>query len=470
MHDELGAGEIFLQERLQVRLMANHNVVFENGGDLSKNFARAMEKLGGLKSCLKENQPAIVAISMPFPEPAPVTTSFALLGEVLKELKAMNLPRIQVCGVPDWGLDAQKVAQVLGLADFVRQFGAEFTVITQAGNAVPANSSVKYPLNSLISTAPNYISLPSVRFDPILGFIGACGINFQFLLDAQKYASGKMTDCEKNPEAIHEKFVDAILGSLTSRIPDLTVIDGSNLLVGQGPLLLTGGRPYSENFVLAGNNPLALDKQLAEMLGFKMDETLLLKKIAPVGLVDLETRRDPSTVVPVFRSKNPPPLKAKPSLVNPLPSRLHVAQGQTCVLCQRNLRLIADLFTVMGEKDMNSIEELNFLAGISPPPPTSNKNICLFGNCAIQSTTKYDFRQIIHVKVTKKGTDKVVIKRNKSIVELLGCPPLPMDAIHRLIKRLSGKNMPSLSFWMQTWADLKWKQTLPKEWKGEGSA
>lgn len=441
--------------------MANLNIAIENGGNISENFAHAMEKLGGLKSCLKENQTAVVAISMPWPEPTPVTTSFALLGVVLNELKTLNLSQVQVCGVPDWGFDAQKVAQALGLTEFVRQFGAEFITSTQPEGATPTNPSIKFPLPPLISTTPNYISLPTIRFDPILGFIGACGINFQFLSDAKKFAYGNMADCEKHPESIHERFVDAILGSLNTRIPDLTIVDGSNILVGQGPLLLTGGRPYSENFILAGNNPFAVDKQLAEMFGFKIEETLLLKKITSIGQSELG--------IPSVTLNNPPPLKANSSLISTLPPRMHVAQGRTCALCQRNLRFMADLFTIMGKKDLNSIEELNFLTGISPPPPVSNKNICLFGNCGIRSTTNYGFRQIKQVKVTKKGKEKTVIKRNKSILEMPGCPPLPLDVLRRLLKRFSGKNLPSSSFWMQVWADLKWKQTLPKEWKGVGS-
>ncbi len=451
--------------------MVNANVAFESNGDLLTLFTRAMEKLGGLKSCLKENQPAIVAISMPFPEPSPVTTSFALLEIVLEELEKLNLPKVQVCAMPDWGFDTQKVAQVLGLKDFVRQFGAEFLPLTQAGEADPVDSSIKYPLFSIIAKAPNYISLPSIRFDPFLGFIGACGINLQFLVGAKRYITGSRADCEKNPEVIYEKFVDAILGSLNSRVPDLTIIDGSNILVNQGPLLITGGQSYPENLLLAGNNPLDIDTYIAETLGFKKDETLLLKKINSGGLLDVQAQRDPSAAAPALATQILPPRKAISNLKDSLPSRLNVVTGQTCVLCQRNLRFIADLFNVVGKKDLNSLEELSFLAGISPPLPSSSKNICLFGECAILSTKNSDFRHIKQKKVTKKGKDKLVVKRNKTIVEVPGCPPSPLDAIHRLIRRFSTKNMPTSSFWLQTLADLKWKQNtaLPKVYKGEGS-
>ncbi|OLS12347.1 MAG: hypothetical protein RBG13Loki_3996 [Promethearchaeota archaeon CR_4] len=489
--------------------MATPNIAFESGGDLLALFTRAMEKLGGLKNCLKENQPTIVAISMPFPEPAPVTTSFPLLRQLLQELKTLNLPQIQVCAVPDWGFNAQKVAHTLGISEFVKQCGAEFTAINQNGEAIPSNSSVKYPLYPLISKATNYISLPSIRFDPILGFFGACGtnyqflfkpkkrsrnINFGFLLNRKKYSRSNWAVCEKNPEDIHKKFVDVILGSLSTRVPDLTVVDGSQVLVGQGPLLLTGGQPYSGNFLVAGNNPLAIDKCLAEKLGFKMDETLLLKEITQENLLDLQIPQEENTTGSSSSSQNPPPQKANNNLTSGLPSRLTVEQGKTCVLCQQNLRLLVDIMSNIGAKDLTYLEELNFISGIAPPQPPSLRNICLFGDCAINSTKKYEFHKIKQVKAAKKEKEKtpkkekekaakkqkekapkekkekVSVKRNKSIVKIPGCPPSPLEVLQRLLQQYSGKNLPAVSFWLQVWKSLqnKSRNTLPKRRQGDG--
>jgi len=464
--------------------MANPNIAFESGGNLPTNFARAMEKLGGFKTLLKVNQPAVVAISMPFPEPSPVTTSFALLEVTLKELKSLNLPKVQVCAVPDWGFEAKDVAQVLGIGDFVRQLGAEFISITRIAVS-SAGSNVKYALFPLISNAPNYIALPTVRFDPFLGFIGASGVNLQFLRNARKWLSGNRGVCEKNPDELHEKFVDVILGSLSSRVPDLTIIDGSHILVGQGPLLLTGGQSYSDNFLLAGNNPLALDTYLAEILGFKKDATLLLQKITHGGFLDSEIQRNIGKISPNTSGISAIPPKANSNFTSHLPPRMTIGLGKTCVLCQRTLRFLTDFLCEIGEKDLTYLEEINFLAGIAPSLPPSFRNICLLGDCVINSTKKYEFHLIKQVKVTekgkekepkkgkekepKKGKEKVSFKRNKTIIKIPGCPPSPLEVLRGLLRHFSGKNMPAISFWLQVWKGLQSKPStaLPKVWHGD---
>jgi uncharacterized protein (DUF362 family) len=87
----------------------------------------------------------------------------------------------------------------------------------------------------------------------------------------------------------------AIVDMVRANKLDLTVVDASMAMEGQGPM---NGEPVKMDLIIAGTNPLATDMVTANLMGFEPDEvptfTFANKAgMGPVGLDEIEIRGEP---------------------------------------------------------------------------------------------------------------------------------------------------------------------------------
>ncbi|HMF32519.1 MAG TPA: DUF362 domain-containing protein [Candidatus Lokiarchaeia archaeon] len=435
------------------------SLIVEFGEDLSISFALGMEKLGGLQSQVPPGKPIFIAISMPYPEPAPSSTSFAILDLVLAEIQSLNEPQVVVAAVPEWGFAAEKVANSLGLFELAKHYGAEFLVLDGIQRDLSSPTGIKATFPQELLDSSYFISIPSIRFDPLQGFIAACEVNTQFLEVKEKLPQGNPKVCSENSLSLQDKALEAILMALNKRLPDLTIVDGYNILAGQGPALFTGGTQYNARFVLIGKNSFAVDLAIAKILGFASNEIPLIERAQQAGVVD-EQAISPENEIILQQKQElvvPPPRAVKDFTYN-LPNRINVSEGNACCLCEQNLRVVCDFLREFGKKDLNLVEQLNFIVGSAPPTPRAKKNICIFGECARNASQNASFRSITIKRIVKTGEEKEVTKRNKKILEIRGCPPLPLETLRHISKFFSPSNFPSTTFWLAAWGNLQSKQ------------
>jgi len=155
-----------------------------------------------------------------------------------------------------------------------------------------------------------------------------------------------------------------------------------------------------------------------------------------------------------------------------------IKSGKYCSGCfKQAYHLLNFMKTYMG-KDLKYNNNNSFLIGKNPIEPDKMNNILLFGDCSIDSTKDYNFRNIIiepkkkakkKLKVQRINESKIKIKKkpNKNILNLPGCPPNNFACLELIIKYYGKRNMPNLNLFMnlnRNWIAGKLNEML-KSWE-----
>jgi len=135
-----------------------------------------------------------------------------------------------------------------------------------------------------------------------------------------------------------------------------------------------------------------------------------------------------------------------------------ILRGRYCSGCFKEAYRLLNFMKTNMIKDLKYITNQSFLIGESPQEPDSHLNIILYGDCAIKSTLNRAFRKILlqndkniidtlKTKLKKEKPKETKIKprgkKNKSILELSGCPPNLYDCLKSYIKYYGKEIVPS---------------------------
>jgi len=125
-----------------------------------------------------------------------------------------------------------------------------------------------------------------------------------------------------------------------------------------------------------------------------------------------------------------------------------IKTGNLCSGCFKQAYHLLNLMKTNMTKDLKYLTPNNsFLIGDNPPDPNniSKDNIILFGDCAIYSTRKKEFKIIV-----KESKKKRRYKVNKKVLKLSGCPPDISKCIKLLINYYGKKDLPMLNIYSET--------------------
>jgi uncharacterized protein (DUF362 family) len=248
-------------------------MVIAEGPDPALAVRAALQELGGIQRFVKLGDRVLIKPNCAFDRPAHLgaTSSPAVTGEVVRQCIAAGA-EVRVIDNPINNPEGCFVKS--GLMDAVGSAGGEvwlpsaslFGQVKVGTLRIPEWEALYRPLD----WANKLIGIPTVKSHNLCG-VSLTMKNWYGLLGGPR---------NRLHQAINEVIVD--LAQFIS--PTLVVLDGSRLLVDNGP---TGGSPSDVrpgDVVAVGTDQVALDSFGARLLGFKPQDIKYLEMAAKMGL------------------------------------------------------------------------------------------------------------------------------------------------------------------------------------------
>jgi uncharacterized protein (DUF362 family) len=234
------------------------------------NYTESIKKaLDEVKACefLEQQTAILIKPNLLGPQPFPVTTSIACCDAVLDYVRtcAPNADVVVGDGCGDPNMDTHEVFLELGYADWAVEKGIHLIDLNDAPLEWREDPSCEmFPEISLPEIAFTHyiISVPVLKAHMLSAMTGTLK-NMMGFAPPRHYSGGKK-GCWKKA-VFHENLERAIRELNRYRSPDLTVMDAS---VGLAESHLGGPKcdpPIGK--ILAGYDPLELDRQAAGLLG-----------------------------------------------------------------------------------------------------------------------------------------------------------------------------------------------------------
>ncbi len=243
------------------------------GTDHALAVQAALQELGGLQRFVKPGDRVLIKPNCAFDRPPHLgaTSSPAVTGEVVRQCVALGA---QVRVIDNPINDPEGCFRKSGLLDAVQSANGElwlpapalFERVTVGTLRIPEWEALYRPL----TWADKLIGIPTVKTHNL------CGASLTMKNWYGLLGGGR--------NRLHQAIHDVIADLAQFIRPTLVVLDGSRLLVANGP---TGGSPADVrpgNVIAAGTDTVALDSFGAELLGLNPMEIGYIGKAAQLGL------------------------------------------------------------------------------------------------------------------------------------------------------------------------------------------
>lgn len=224
----------------------------------------ALEKIGAGKKLAKESA-ILIKPNLINATPHPVTTPAACCKAVIDYIRSCSSANIVIAeGCGDAALETDDIFNMLGYKDLAAQYDIPLVDLNGAAVNKYENKKLKvFPEIYLPRIAFSHfiISLPVLKAHSMAAITGTLKNMIGFA--PPKYYSGNFGGWKKS--VFHNNVHRAIIDLNRYRQPDLSLIDAS---IGLADFHLGGRRcsPYV-NKIIAGFNPVAVDRRAAQLLG-----------------------------------------------------------------------------------------------------------------------------------------------------------------------------------------------------------
>jgi hypothetical protein len=237
----------------------------------------------------------------------------------------------------------------------------------------------------------------------------------------------------------------------------------SYVLENAGPFNYRSSNLIKTNVLILGTDLISVDAITLRFLGFDILENDLLidareRSLGPENVSDITLLGEDigKISIDVHRCSS--------KLENIQVQNIYAHTGDKCSGCLLKAYHFFNFMDTKMYKDMKNISTHSFLVGLNPPEPLFEDNIILFGDCAIKSTKKYDFRTKMKKTFIRKKDKEV---ENKNIFEIAGCPPDIDTCLKQVYDYFDKSDMPNLNYIMRTLKSsdfFKYKKLL-MEWE-----
>lgn len=435
-------------------------VALSKGQSPRENIAEGIKKLGGIKSFIDQGDNVFIKFSLNLPSGYPTNTNFDVLEEIIEQCDEAGAKKISIGAFPYKGFSIKSISDVLGLEDYVKALGAELVYLDNSNyfsskkpdlellknaksrmlTSVQVNNK-KYPYPKIVLDSDKLISVNQVNVDPLFRITSALLNSYSLVPNSVQQLNGKAMDLDKQE---YKKFlISSILDVFSIKEPSLVINDLFYVLEGAGPYIYKDSKLKKTGWTVVGTNAVSVDYLTTKVLNLDiLPDSLLEKaqkrKLGPMDLGKITLKGQ----IPKESSFN---LSLCPKNLNDINLlKFHVKEGKCCAGCYKQAFHLLNLMKTNMIKDLKYLNENDFLLGNEPPEPDLDKDILIFGDCAINSTKKLGFRTIKTETISKKGKKKIKIKTNEHIKEFPGCPPDINESTEGLIEFFGKGNVPTL--------------------------
>jgi uncharacterized protein (DUF362 family) len=356
-------------------------VSLATGKDAKEATYQAVKNLGGIKKFVEAGDRVFIKPNMAMPTHAPITTSFDVIGALIKMCKEAKAGEITVGDVPAISVKSEYAMDLTGLSDFIKHLGAEPFYSDKEEVTEVKNPKAKYEEFRILK-------LPKTLAECDV-FINVPVLKTSLMTDvslALKNLHGVYMHKYRGIHYLNEnEFAHKIADLCEVMQPDLNVMDGWWMGEGEGPWFMNF---VEGKFVLASEDIVAIDSVASHLMGFKSPKDIKLLKIAnerglgEIGLGNIKILgEDPKRYKKDL-------VKASRDLVK-LPEGVKVYKGKTQM---GTLMTLNSLLTAMNWW----FQDISFdlMVGENPPEPEeSGKPIIVWGSDTVKSTEKYKFRK-----------------------------------------------------------------------------
>jgi uncharacterized protein (DUF362 family) len=209
-----------------------------------------------------------------------VTTHPALIDAVCRILKDLGINKIDLSDSPAMG-SLISVAKKAGYGDLSKRYGVR---ITPLSHPISLNTDENIPSLKIAGSIREYdsiINLPKFKSHCQMTLTLSVKNLFGLVIGKRKPVLHCLV---KNDKLTFGKMLIDIAKQVA---PSLTIIDGINAMQGNGPI---NGSPYPLGILAAGQDMIALDRVMTEIVGvpWKSIYTLEAARIKNYGQWDLE--------------------------------------------------------------------------------------------------------------------------------------------------------------------------------------
>ncbi len=440
-------------------------------GDNPKDAViKGINNLGGISKFIEKDETVFIKINLTMITGFPSNVNFNTLIEVIKLCKTAGAKKIYVGSFPFENLTIKDVSEELGLKEFTEYFGSELAFLDNSDKLKISkeeklrlqkesfkevevqDSIIQYP--KLILNVDKFICINQVNVHPLFDI-------HLSLLNLFSCIPFKFRQIEHQEDVEKDYIIaDQYKTDLISRILDIYEIKKPNLIINDlfyfmegaaGPFIYKDSKINPIKHIVCGNEAIATDYITLKILGLNPKKNFLISHWIEknIGISNLEkinlSGENLEDINLTFR-------QCKKRIEDIYVQKFNLKKGQICSGCFLQSYYLLNFLKTFFLKDLNYLPQCSYLVGANPLEPDSSNNILLYGDCAIKTTEKREFRTI-----EKEGRDiktlflkkAIIEKKNKKILEIHGCPPNLQDTLNLFLRYFKKSNLPTLNFYMK---------------------
>ncbi|TFG22328.1 MAG: DUF362 domain-containing protein [Promethearchaeota archaeon] len=443
--------------------MDDSDVIIAKGNNPTSAFLNGVDLIGGFKTIIATNDTVFIKFALDDIQGFPTHSNIEILNLIIKECKDAGARQIHV-GI------TREIDLVINLGDVLESLGAHLSYLDDEEGYTKftlEESKEIISIPELVLKCDKFIIFNQVNVHPLFQFSLALQNIFSFIKSESRniMQQGEISEKKIQEDKYKKDLTRKILDVSTIRKPDLIINDIFYVLEGAGPNIYAESNLKTTNLMIFSSDLVTIDYSTLKILGidpFTNDliESTVKRKLTSMDLENLNFIGEPIEGSK-FQIK---PCEKNLELLNVYGT--DIKTGVMCSGCFERAYHLLNFMNTMMTKDLKYVTKQSILIGHNPKTPENNKNIILFGDCAINSTKNYDFNtikikkeviplmELIKKRFKKENVKNRSIKRiekkNKRILSLSGCPPDLQQVYEALRDFYTKKDTPNLHFYLES--------------------
>ncbi len=424
------------------------------------SILQGIERIGGIQEYIDEGDRVFIKFTLNVPKGYPSNANIDTIKVLIGACRDAGASKIVVSGFPFYGTTIKQISDILGLESFFKKIGADLAYLDfsdklsfsestseklklmkiQASKKVTIKNQDFY-IPKVVIESDKLISFNQVNVHPLFHHTSSI-LNSYSLISPEDQEIKIAQPCDKEylaTDQYKKDLASKILDIYSIKTPSLVINDLYYILEGAGPIVFKNSNLIKTGTFIIGNNSFCVDLITSNLLNYPLEKDELLNeaKKRNLGSFDLNAIQIDGTIDELNINLKPCQTNLSEIYIN----EICVQQGMACSGCRLQIYYLLNFVKTMLSKDIKYISDTSLLFGDAPPDPISDSNnIVVFGDCAIKSTKKSDFRI---KKIIKKKKQK--LKPNKNILEIHGCPPTVFQSFPLFLEHFRKNNMPILT-------------------------